>query len=281
MNIRKYSPFVYSVVTAFIYAYSLSGFFIAYALAGVLVKFGVTETALSWDIVALFYASAITIYTAIPKAPSLLKFNAALIFVITACMFLLCLLINPEGVKYQMGTVFFLFMYILFFPILVIVIFHLLHRNANLDRALVSDERIATDTTPNSVNVLMEKDYVGKKYDSYYSERFEDFELGGSLVTWNWAAFFCGYFWFVYKGMWVHAFAFFYLIPTILLFLMSGLESALMMMDIRVNLNHVNTYLYMIISYFVLAPLFANYFYFKHVRKSLIRINYINRARLD
>ncbi|MDA3792661.1 MAG: DUF2628 domain-containing protein [Elusimicrobia bacterium] len=49
------------------------------------------------------------------------------------------------------------------------------------------------------------------KYPPYYRRIFNEFDSGGGRfqVKWNWAAFFFGIFWYLYKGLWGKSVLFF------------------------------------------------------------------------
>jgi hypothetical protein len=54
---------------------------------------------------------------------------------------------------------------------------------------------------------------------SYYDQRFEAIEQGGSKVGWNWAAFFFTGLWYFYKGMWAKGLLFFFLVVATAIFI--------------------------------------------------------------
>lgn len=47
--------------------------------------------------------------------------------------------------------------------------------------------------------------FVGKNSD-YYVQRWEEMSATGTKISWNWAGFFFGLFWFAYRKMYPHTF---------------------------------------------------------------------------
>ena len=81
--------------------------------------------------------------------------------------------------------------------------------------------------------------FVQKKVD-YYIPKFEMFEKNNKKVSWNWASFFFGPFWFFYRKMYLYGF----------MFILIGLFTS----------GLING---------ILAGIFGNYLYYVHARSKI------------
>ncbi len=98
--------------------------------------------------------------------------------------------------------------------------------------------------------------FVGKNAD-YYIPRFKKFEETQSVVSWNWAAFFFGLLWMLYRKMYLYSVIF-----TIALFLFGLLLSVFNLYN---NLVMLGVQIWLWVGFGV----FGNYVYYTHVEKKV------------
>ena len=112
--------------------------------------------------------------------------------------------------------------------------------------------------------------YVGPKNAEYYANVFERFKRGGSVLSWNWAAFFITSFWLLYRKMWLNAFLYWIILPIVLTFV-AALVAA---QSPTTTADGVYYFLYLPIA-FILAPMFANWLYYRHAQNKVDKVSFV------
>ena len=142
---------------------------------------------------------------------------------------------------------------------------------SNCGQALVgatgtmSPARAATGTPDSSEEYY--RAVVGTKNQAYYLSRFSRFDADAkSGVSWHWPAFFVSFYWLLYRKMWRNALIYFFL-PYLVLILFGILgaiagKSAEAVAGIG--------YLVFLAAIFLLPPMFANAWYYKHCKKKIL-----------
>lgn len=93
--------------------------------------------------------------------------------------------------------------------------------------------------------------FVGEKYDDYYGKKFRRFSEGKGSITWNWAAFFFGPMWFLYRRM----------------YLLGGL---LFLLALFLNLPPLQ---FFALALALCIGLFGNVAYYKHAVRRIKNLN--------
>jgi len=109
--------------------------------------------------------------------------------------------------------------------------------------------------------------YLGPKNADYYLRLFADFERTGRKVSWNWPAFFIASFWLLYRKMWGLAALYWFVLPLAVV-----LVSVLLTVAIAPELAGVMYYLISWTITFILVPMYANWLYYRHVKKKIDRV---------
>ena len=112
--------------------------------------------------------------------------------------------------------------------------------------------------------------YVGPKNADYYAGVFERFKRGGSVISWNWAAFFVTSFWLLYRKMWLNAFLYWIILP-IALSILSALIAA---QSPATTANSVYYFIYLPLA-FLIVPMFANWIYYRHAQNKVDRVSFV------
>lgn len=99
---------------------------------------------------------------------------------------------------------------------------------------------------------------IGEKNTDFYLIRFDRFYSGGSLVSWNWPAFFVSFYWLLYRKMWVWALVYFLA------------SFAILSVDGIINSNLTQAapfggFIYLVVLY-IIFPMYANYAYYRHIK---------------
>lgn len=105
---------------------------------------------------------------------------------------------------------------------------------------------------------------IGVDKTSYYLPKFERFARNGSLVSWNWPAFFLSFFWLLYRKMWLWATL--YLLLPWPVFLLIGFISAF-----TTHWLFICGYIAYYIGIWLILPMYANALYFGHVREKVVQ----------
>ena len=114
------------------------------------------------------------------------------------------------------------------------------------------------NTGTESNDALIEA-YIGPYNKSYYLRAFGRIR-GGGQATWHWPALFATSAWLLYRKMWLYAFVYIVLLPVVHLILTSLVAMAAG--DTISGWFWFSTYFAIA---FLLAPLLANRFYYRHV----------------
>jgi Tfp pilus assembly major pilin PilA len=115
---------------------------------------------------------------------------------------------------------------------------------------------------------------VAEKNADYYIPKFEAFERGDRRISWNWAAFFVAFYWMLYRKMWGSAFLYF-LSPYIVGFGVGFLGA---LWGMNESLILMGVYTIALGFQFIIAPMYANYYYYRVCNK---RINAIQSLPED
>lgn len=118
------------------------------------------------------------------------------------------------------------------------------------------------------VEALLEESFVGKKYD-FYITKWNKLENKNSKISWNWATFFLGPFWFGYRKMYI---------PVLLIGVTYFLVDLFFYL-IKYQFSEDNYFFdpvqnLLLFPFTIFLSLFGNYFYLKHTNR------YINQANL-
>ena len=109
--------------------------------------------------------------------------------------------------------------------------------------------------------------YVGPKNNDYYQRQFDKFRSGSGVVTWHWPAFFLASFWLLYRKMWLYALGYWLGLPialTALSFVLARVAGQLFA-DVTYNVIYL-------VCVFLLMPMFANWFYYRHAVSKVDRV---------
>ena len=113
--------------------------------------------------------------------------------------------------------------------------------------------------------------YVGEKKADYYGRRLMRFEAEGSMISWNWPAFFVTGWWLLYRKMWLNAALYWFALP-IALSLLTGIITGVTGNPVLgVGLYYGS---YFVIG-FIVVPMLANWLYYKHVGKKVDKVSYM------
>jgi type IV pilus assembly protein PilA len=108
---------------------------------------------------------------------------------------------------------------------------------------------------------------VGDQKVDYYVPKFERFDAGGSLLSWNWPAFFVTFLWLLYRRMYGLAVGYFFLLPFLFAVVLTVLVGTL-----GPNLGMIVYWPIALAAYFVVVPMFANAVYHWHVKRRLVSL---------
>ncbi|SNZ09692.1 Protein of unknown function [Persephonella hydrogeniphila] len=101
--------------------------------------------------------------------------------------------------------------------------------------------------------------FIGDRAD-YYIEKFKKFEETGSVLSWNWAAFFFGLLWMLYRKM--------YLYSAIFIILVLFFIGALVYFNLYNNLVMFGIQLWLYVGF----GAFGNYIYYTYVESKVSKI---------
>lgn len=113
--------------------------------------------------------------------------------------------------------------------------------------------------------------FIGEKNQQYYLQKFQQFDRDGKTsATWHWPAFFVTLYWLMYRKMWVHALLYF-LSPYIALIagaIIAAVLGTILGDDAGIALIGI-IYLVFYAGVFIIPPLYANAWYYKHTQKKI------------
>jgi type II secretory pathway pseudopilin PulG len=113
------------------------------------------------------------------------------------------------------------------------------------------------------------KAVVGLKNQDYYLERFSRFDNDGETsATWHWSAFLVTFYWLLYRKMWRNAVLYFFL--PYAFFILIGIAGAVM--GDAAGLAVGIAYLAYLAGIFILLPMYANAYYYKHCKKVIATV---------
>ena len=109
--------------------------------------------------------------------------------------------------------------------------------------------------------------YVGPKNASYYAQKFAKFAAGGGVLSWHWPAFFLTSFWVLYRKMWMWAAIYWLGIPI-------AVTVAEIALGIAIDpaVASLATWVAYLVIMFLVAPLIANFLYFKHAEAKVAKV---------
>lgn len=134
---------------------------------------------------------------------------------------------------------------------------------SNCGNKLIQDKSEDINNGYKSINKNTTSDYLHTnemdifilKNIEYYNSKFKQIVRRGNKKTWNWSAFLCGKFWFLYRKMYVQA---------IILFFINEVVSLI---------PHVGTIINLVLE--IIIGIYANSVYFDHINKKLSEIDMI------
>ena len=107
---------------------------------------------------------------------------------------------------------------------------------------------------------------VGTNNQDYYLRKFSRFDNDGKTgVSWHWPAFFVTFYWFLYRKMWRNALIYF-LLPYLVLILF-GIIGAMAGKSAEAVVGIA--YLLFLVTLFLIPPMFANAWYYKHCKNKI------------
>ena len=108
----------------------------------------------------------------------------------------------------------------------------------------------------------------------YYGRRFRRFETGGGVLSWHWPALFITSIWLLYRKMWLYAAIYTLGLPIALGLVIGILAAAVDTAAVAgLDIALVSVSLLYLIFTFILAPLFANWIYYRRVRRKVEKIS--------
>ena len=110
--------------------------------------------------------------------------------------------------------------------------------------------------------------YVGPKNASYYAQRFAKIAAGGGAASWHWPAFFITSFWVLYRKMWMWAAIYWLGIPIAITVI-----EIFLVMAIDPGVASTITWVAYLVVMFLLAPLLANWLYYKHAEAKVAKVS--------
>ena len=111
--------------------------------------------------------------------------------------------------------------------------------------------------------------YVGPNKGDYYSRCFMRLQAEGSMISWNWPAFFVTGWWLLYRKMWLNAVLYWFVLP-IALSMLSGIVGAVTGNILLGTALYYGAYF---VIGFILAPMFANWLYYRHVSAKVAKVS--------
>lgn len=128
---------------------------------------------------------------------------------------------------------------------------------------------ITVHPSSRDIQVELYKALIGPNNQSYYLERFLNYDKTGAVgLGWHWPAFFVTFYWFLYRKMWLNAFLYF-ISPFIFSFIIGFIFSFLGVEESNII---VFTQLILIVIIFFVLPSMANRLYYRHIQKKISRI---------
>lgn len=110
------------------------------------------------------------------------------------------------------------------------------------------------------------KALIGPNRQGYYLRRFAHFNKRGKIgVSWNWPAFFVGFWWLLYRKMWLNALLYF-LLPYVLMLALGIISVLVRWTSDAFVIAWYAVYLPLI---FVVFPMYANALYYMHCRRKI------------
>ena len=110
------------------------------------------------------------------------------------------------------------------------------------------------------------KAFIGPKNQAYYLKHFANFSAQGKpSLAWHWPAFFCTFYWMLYRKMWLPAIVYF--LSQYLVFVPIGIIGAITKSDQLAGF----TYLVWLGAMFIVPPLFANSLYYKRCKETIAK----------
>lgn len=100
---------------------------------------------------------------------------------------------------------------------------------------------------------------IGAHRQDYYLRRFEAFDRTGTRFGWHWPAFFCTFWWLMYRKMWGRA-ALYFFVPNLIAFAIGATAA------VAPGLT-VFAYGAYLLGLFVIPPMISNAGYYRHCRK--------------
>ena len=131
-------------------------------------------------------------------------------------------------------------------------------------RAEVSDDASARSGRADEILDAV----IGTANTEYYRKVFERFEQTGSMLSWNWPAFFATWPWLLYRKMWGYFLIYFFVLPVIL--------SVIATLAATSQGNEETFFITYYAGYFVIGflviPLIANRLYYGHVTRKIDKV---------
>ncbi|UOE58213.1 DUF2628 domain-containing protein [Cytobacillus oceanisediminis] len=121
----------------------------------------------------------------------------------------------------------------------------------------IDQEAIGQESEDFSLEQKLEEAFVGKNYDTYI-DRWDRLEEKNGRISWNWATFLFGPFWFGYRKMYVP-----------LLFILV----AYLFVDLILYATGSDLWNLFIFPLTIILAMFGNYIYLKHTNKHINKAN--------
>lgn len=118
------------------------------------------------------------------------------------------------------------------------------------------------------------KAVIGPKRQAYYLRHFARFDQAGRAgISWNWAALFVTFYWFLYRKMWLNALIYF-LLPILLLIVVS---KAAIMAGEHNSITFYSGFFVSLAGLVFIPPMYANALYYNYCRKKISGIRVVSR----
>lgn len=110
--------------------------------------------------------------------------------------------------------------------------------------------------------------YLGPRNAHYYQTRFAKFDSGQGYASWNWPAFFFTWFWLAYRKMWGLFFAYWLLLPIVMVVLSIALGAV-------AGPAAGTAFYYSMYGAiaFIVVPIYANKLYFNHANGKIAKVS--------
>jgi hypothetical protein len=133
--------------------------------------------------------------------------------------------------------------------------------------AAASSEYTAPVESEDALESQLEESFVGKNYD-FYITKWNRLENKNSKISWNWATFFLGPFWFGYRKMYI----------PVLLIGVTYLLIDLFFYLIQYQYSEENYFFdpvqnFLVFPFTIILSLFGNYLYLKHTNRYIDQVN--------